>query len=118
MSNPELIRTVYTILQPDGTPTNGVVMWPENPGYERIRELTNTILGVDTFPERVVYRKADGGVADMLVDEDGHNVGQQYNTQATAHYRRDWMLKNPGQNPDFMHHIVGIAIVFDRKVWY
>lgn len=112
------METKYTVLHPDGTVVNGIVQWPEYPGYDAIRELTNPILGGESYLERVVWRTSTGHYADMLVDEDGIPKGLPVNPAATTLYQHDWCIKNPGQNPNFLPSIFGVVIVFERKVWY
>lgn len=96
---------------------------PRDPGYDRLKVLLGPILGEGRWLERVaVLADFDGGTdfkpSDMFVDEDGHDAGLPRNEAATVIYRRNWLIQHPSTDPETMPHIVGTAILFDRRVWF
>lgn len=96
---------------------------PRNPGYERLLSLIEPVLGKGRWMERVsVLADFDSGTnfqpTDMFVDENGHLSGLPFNKEATTIYRRAYLTRNPNHDPSEMPHIVGTAILFDRRVWF
>ena len=55
---------------------------------------------------------------DMFVHEDGHLVGLSCNDVATAIYRANVLMHEPGKyRPESLPVIVGTAVLFRDKVW-
>lgn len=119
-----LIPTGYTIFHPNGVIGSGTIDWPHDPGYEAIKRLVTPLLG-GTFLERVTvwltadYRPGnDGRYADMFVDDEGAVKQLPRNEAATTIYRCNWLTQHPKTEPESMPAIHGVAVLFDRRVWY
>jgi hypothetical protein len=103
---------------------------PREPGYEIIRDLIAPLLGgKGTYLERVAVLADFGGgdnhqPLDMFVDENGmlHQPRPPRNETATTHYRRATMMGRSGArkpaDPEQLPFIVGVAVLFDRRVWF
>ena len=55
---------------------------------------------------------------DMFVDEDGLGKGLEYNPKATAIYQYNALKNNPGISKEELCPIVGVALVFGRRIWF
>lgn len=55
---------------------------------------------------------------DMFVDETGVNRNLGRNKAATDIYRASWMKRHPGEDPETLPAIEGVAVVFDVQVWF
>ncbi|WP_298800042.1 hypothetical protein [uncultured Devosia sp.] len=96
---------------------------PREPSYEKLAALIEPILGKGHWLERVsVLADFDGGEnhqpTDMFVDENGHYLQLPFNREATRIYRRAYLKRHPHHDPAEMPHVVGPAILFDRRVWF
>lgn len=110
------MKTTYTVIRPDGTQVDGEVDWPHEPGYDRIDALVRPLIdGASLEHVSVLYQNKPH---DMFVDDEGLIKDLARNEVATAIYRRYWLSKNPGANPETLSHIAGTAIIFHRRVWY
>jgi hypothetical protein len=111
------ILTTYTIMYPDPSSCEekGQIVWPEEPGYERLRGLLVPILRGNFEHVSVKYR---GKKADMFVHDEGRNMGLGFNPIATMVYRTAWLDTHPTAKPDDLQWIAGVAVVFDRRVWF
>ena len=107
------MRTTYRILRPNGQHEAREVEWPADPTYHQIERLIKPLLGGEDLEHvNVTYR---GERADMFVCENGKLFNMPRNETATGIYRTDRV--RPGRDPESVSYIVGVAIVFDRKVW-
>jgi hypothetical protein len=110
-------KTGYMIFRPDGTSERGEVDWPHEPGYDRLKRMIEPIVGGPLEHVAVLH---NGKRADMFVDEMGHVYAtgpKPFNEAATKIYRANWMKQHPGQDPEDLPTIAGIAVLFDRIVW-
>lgn len=117
------MKTTYSIYRPGiAEPERGEIEWPEDPGYQRIKALVEPLLGDKERLEHVTVLHNDGP-ADMFVSEMGHmvltyRVPLPINDAATAIYRAAWMRRHPGDDPHDLPTIAGVAVLFDRRVWF
>lgn len=110
-----MIETTYTVYQPDGSSYEGCIMWPKEPGYDLIREFVEPILHADLEHVAVLYK---GKKADMFVDDTGALKKLPINKAASDIYRAAYLKRYPDVDPENLSAIHGIAILFDRIVWY
>ena len=121
----EPIGTRYTIIRPGVAPSKaetGCVDWPKKPGYKRIKNLVEPILG-DYMEHVTVYwpsaASATSGYTDMFVDGSGQLKRLPLNAFATRIYRHNWLVHEPEKAAaSKLATIRGIAVLFHRKVWY
>jgi hypothetical protein len=121
MQQERLIYTCYKIVRPDGSHEAGDVTWPAQPSYDRLKFFVEPIVQgnlehvtvLDDFAGGTNYVRSD-----MFVNEDGHLLHLPRNVIATRIYRRNWLLRHPGTDPESIPFIVGPAILFDRRVWF
>lgn len=120
----QLVETLYTVIFPDGREDLRRVNMPEEPGYDALAKLIGPI--VDGHIERVNVLdpnrpdKDEFAYTDMFVDEMGHrrNPRPPVNEKATEIYRANWMKAHPDTNPAGLPKIVGVAVLFHRRVWF
>lgn len=116
------MKTEYTIFRVgDGAVERGEVDWPREPGYHKIRDLVEPILG-DGEPMEHVSVLWQGKRADMFVSKYGHMALDSRpplprNDRATDIYRTKWMTQHPDGDPESLLTITGTAILFHRIVW-
>lgn len=117
------MKTCILIMRPDQPHESAEHDLPREPGYEKLLAIIEPILGQGRWMERVsVLADFKGGTdfkpTDMFVDENGHLTGLPFNRAATIIYRRNALMQRPGTDPSTLPHIVGTAILFDRRVWF
>ena len=118
------IATTYTVYRPDGTRTIGCVMWPAEPGYGLIKELIEPLLDEERREDlEHVTVLHEGKRADMFVAECGRlpmtwRPPLSRNEDATTIYRNNYLTQHPGFDPEKIADIRGVAILFDRQVWF
>lgn len=66
--------------------------------------------------EHVSVLLENGQSGDMFVSEEGGLWTP--NERATVHYRRAWLTRHPGADPDSLAMVWGPAILFTRRVWF
>lgn len=119
--DPVLMQTDYTVIEPDGTKTHGVVEWPAKPGFRTIAAVVEPVLhkarpGADL--ERVLVFW-DGKYADMFVDDCGQMLNLPVNPEATKVYHNNVRVHDPEHAYDArLVSIHGIAVLFNRRVWH
>jgi hypothetical protein len=114
-----MISTHYSVLRTDGSEILGVVEWPEEPSYDQIAKLV--VPRLDGHPlEHVTILSKKLDRVDMFVAEDGHIYCRELarNERATEEYRRNWLTRHPGCDPESLPYIIGPAVLFHRRVWY
>lgn len=115
------VETAYRIIRPgDGALERHVIAWPPEPGYLLIKNLVEPLL--DGEPLEQVSVLHDGMPRDMFVSEVGrlampHRGPLPRNDRATAIYRTNWLTRHPGTDPETLHWIAGVAVLFERRVW-
>lgn len=113
------MRTDYTIYHPNGVrehSEHSFVDWPEDPGYVLIRNFVKPILKGGELEHVTVLH--DGKYLDMFVDDMGHSKSLPLNAEATAIYRNNARTRDPSRDPETMPRIVGVAVLFSRRVWF
>ena len=119
------MKTSYRILFPDGKETSGEVNWPEEPGYDRIAALVRPLLGPGRHlehlyvfrPDTVVPEKIqEEDIRDMFVDDCGLMDELPVNEAATRIYWAHFL--RGGAYVIRLNKIHGLAVLFDRRVWF
>ena len=112
------MRTTYQIIPPTGDIENCEVEWPRDPGLATISEIVMPVLTRArmhcNFEHVAVLH--DGKPCSMFVDDEGLIRHQLINLRATEVYHA--ASKSRGMNTRFAGRIHGIAILFDRNVWF
>jgi len=116
------MNTNYHVIQVDGSVSSSSVDWPREPGYDRIKALVEPLLGKDEPLEHVSVLQ-HGKRADMFVSEYGHmqlttRDPLPINPKATAIYRNNWLTQHPEADPAALPDIAGVAVLFERIVWF
>lgn len=111
------MKTIATIYRPDGTEETQEVDWPREPGFKRLDEFLAPLIGVDSANWEHVSVLWNDKALDMFVDENGQSNGLSHNAKATEIYRNN-AVKRMGKKTEDLPDIVGIAVLFDRRVWY
>lgn len=120
----EAIPTTYTIFHPNGEREERFVNWPERPGYRELKAVIEPIIGGELERVNVLdpnrKDKAEFAYTDMFVDEMGQHKRPRppVNLEATEIYRANWLKQHPNVNPASLPNIVGVAVLFHRKVWF
>jgi hypothetical protein len=116
--------TSYTIYYPSGETKRGEVDWPDVPSDSRIAEFVDLILGPGRNLKHVRVLRADIGESDLITPKDSRDMfvydscaldGLPLNPEATRIYQA--LFKLNGVRGD-LPAIYGVAIVFDRRVWF
>ena len=108
------MKTNYTVFHPDGSELKGALDWPEFPSRELVSEFVETILPASALELMPLEIHHDHMISDMFVKADYH---QPRNESATTVYRQNYIVHNPGTNPESLPFIAGPAVLFYRKVW-
>lgn len=117
-----LVETKYTVYHPDGKTEDHSLMLQHDPGYDALKKIMARHLGEGNWLEHVTVLH-DGKPKDMFVDEEGLLKGLPVNIAATEIYHTYSKQQNPsgyaaaamsGQ----LSPIVGVAILFHRRVWF
>lgn len=114
------METKYTILIPGEPARDASVDVPVQPSYGDFKRTIGPILTAN-IPgewEHVTIMLPDGNRSDMFVDENFLARGLPRNPEATEHYRRATMTREPKTNPEDLPPILGPAIVFHRRIWF
>jgi len=88
---------------------------PPKPSYRQLCQLLDPLFQRRHFEHVTVLY--EGRRADMFVDERGRLDDLPFNEAATAIYRNNWLTQYPGTNPDSLHWIAGLAVLFEKIVW-
>ena len=110
------ITTTILVIKPNGDLVSKPHQLPRDPGYDALRALVLPHLAPGGM-ERVAVLYA-GNPCDMFVDDEGLIKRLPFNRVATGIYRANSMRHDPKQNPDDLPFIAGVAVLFDRKVWF
>jgi hypothetical protein len=109
--------TEYTIIRANGDEQVHTVELPAEPDYFQLKAVIQPIIGEHNDFERVAVLH-DGQATDLFVDENGLLKGLPRNERATAIYRHNWLTQHPGTDPETLPWIVGVAVLFSRRVWF
>lgn len=110
----DIVTTRMLVLYPDGRKTETEVMLVREPGREILCRLVEPFL--DDKPMEHVTVLFEGKRGDMFVDETGALDGLPANAAATDIYYAAWEKSGGERVPGF--EICGVAVVFDRQVWF
>lgn len=108
--------TTYHVIKPDGTKTTHTVDWPGEPGLDRMKTVIEPLLDGARLEHVAVLH--EGRRHDMFVDEEFVSKGLPYNAEATEIYRCNWMTQHPDVDPESLPPILGVAVLFDRLIWF
>jgi len=109
------METTMYIFKPDGDHDVLEVDLARDPGYIELKKLVEPLLSGGM--ERVTVKFQDK-VVDMFVDEIGLLKGLPRNEAATMIYRKNTLDHNPEMDPEELSFIAGVAVVFNRPVWF
>ena len=110
------MKTTYYVLDILGRPREQSVDWPRDPGSDRIKALVQPLLKGGNPDHVTVLHNGERG--DMFVDDKGQEKQLARNIKATRIYRAATLARAPQTDPESLPWIWGIAILFDRVVWY
>jgi hypothetical protein len=115
-----MIDTEFVILFPNGRRENRVAQLADEPGFEALDALIRPLIGGGDIEHVWVRTDGEDGVGrtSMFVDDCGHLKGCPRNEEATDLYRRAHMARHPSTDPETLPCIVGVAVVFERRVWF
>lgn len=122
------MKTRITIMRPDQPHEGQEYDLPREPGYEKLKAIIEPLLDGGWMERVAVLADFAGGThfqpTDMFVDENGHLKLPPLprNEAATIIYRRATMLGRTSApkpaDPEQLPFIVGVAVLFDRRVWF
>lgn len=116
--NPK-IETAYAIIVPGKPPVLMATMMTQRPSLDELRSVIRPALRLtdDDHFERVAVLN-QGVPTDMFVDECGAVKGLPRNDEATKIYHAFWLTKYPDADVSKLPFIAGIAVLFNRRVWF
>jgi len=90
------------------------------PVYPELSDLLDTEfarlgIGDDWEHVTVLYK---GRRCDMFVAEGSAHDGSPRNEAATEIYRTAWMDRHPDADPEDLPAAYGVAVLFDKQVWF
>ena len=98
---------------------------PRDPSYKQLCAVLDPLFFKRHWEHVFVYMGEEPGLGrsayrDMFVDERGQLDGFPRNEAATAIYRRNVLMHEPAKHPDpeALPDIVGLAVLFERQVWF
>jgi hypothetical protein len=116
------METKVLIMTPDQPNEHRIFELPERPSYHEIAELMQLLIGCEHCEHVNVLADFAGGVAfkhsDMFVDEIGQQKRLPRNENATVVYRRNALLHQGVRDPESLPSIVGVAVLFERRIWF
>jgi len=86
------------------------------PGFHELVDIIMPFLGKGHLEHVAVLD--DGERNDMFVDDMGQLKRLPRNEAATAIYRASHLSRHPETDPETMSYIYGVAVMFDRRVWF
>ncbi|NTE96712.1 hypothetical protein [Agrobacterium tumefaciens] len=112
------MQTTFTIIQPDGAEEVHTVELPEQPEFKQLAAVIQPILGKNRDMERINVFWQDR-YACMFVDDMGVLDDLPLNAKATEIYNNNLRVHNPELHAELgVNPIHGVAILFDRRVWF
>lgn len=110
------MKTEITVYSIGAEPVTSSVDWPDDPGYQRIKDFVTPLLnGGDLERVRVLH---EGVYTDMFVDEDGIRKGLPINNAATPIYHANMLSRQADADTSDWPKVHGTAILFHRQVWF
>lgn len=115
-----MTHTGFMILHPEGWQERRTAPLADEPGFAALDALIRPLIGGGDIEH--VWVRTDGEEGpdrtSMFVDDCGHLKGLRRNQAATLLYRRAHMARHPSTDPETLPCIVGVAVLFDRRVWF
>lgn len=111
------MKTIATIYKPDGTEETREMDWPKEPGFKRLDKFLAPIIGVPSANWEHVSVEWNHKHLDMFVDEEGQLKNLPHNAMATKIYC-NYSITHRAMIAEDLPDVVGVAVLFDRRVWY
>ncbi len=119
------MKTKMLIMRPDQPHETVEIDLPEEPGYDKLSKIVEPLLN-GPLEQVSVWADFYGGTSyqplDMFVHDCGLLEGLPRNEAATLIYRRaNQMGKSSApkvDDPEKLSFIAGVAVLFDRRVWF
>jgi hypothetical protein len=116
-----MIDTTYHVIQVDGTKSTATAQLPDEPTLKDLEAIIRPILNGE--PLERVRVLVDDHYTDMFVSELGQceittRGPLPINIKATKIYRANWLKAHPSDDPDKLPTIAGVAVLFERPVWF
>lgn len=114
--------TKYQVIQPDGTTTEHEVDLPADPSLREMNTICVPHIGPGEPLERVKVFW-DGFYRSMFVSEMGHRAlttrgPLPINPKATEIYHNNIKVHAPAEHDPDGPTIAGVAVLFDRRIWF
>lgn len=106
----------YVAIHPGGREDRFVARLPIRPTYDEIAKVVGPHFSNAHFEHVSVLW--DGKPLDMFVDEEGQLKHLPLNLRATKIYRNNWMQSHPAADPESLPTVVGLALLFSRRIWF
>jgi hypothetical protein len=112
---PPTIPTEYLAIHPSGREDRFSARLPAEPTYQQLVSVISPHFPNAEFEH--VYVLWDDKPLDMFVDEQGQRKQLPLNPRATKIYRNNWMTQHPDADPESLPTVVGLALLFSRRIW-
>lgn len=99
----------------DVDPDQREIDWVRPPSFAQLDKLLKPLFQNRHWEHVTVLY--EGRRADMFVDERGAIDEFPRNERATAIYRNNWLTRHPEADPESLHAIYGLAVLFEKIVW-
>jgi hypothetical protein len=103
----------FRVIRADGTETKHEANLTASPTLAEMRAVIDPHLG-GAGMELVIIA---GSRVDMFVDDLATVLGLPRNAKATEIYRKHWLDRHPGADPESMPQIDGPVVIFEGIVW-
>lgn len=120
-----LITTKYTILRPNGIDESGEIGLSPEPGLKQLDAVLDPIFHAQrplAHYEHVRIFSEAGQYVSMFVDEESSLLRMAFNRKATIEYHRNMIVNRRAPQIDGIipgsPSIHGVAVLFDRNVWF
>lgn len=116
--------TKYKVIHPDGKVDEFEGNLAERPLFHQLQAVVQPFLEsqrAGSNMEHVTVLSDEGYRTDMFVDEEGHSYGLPINDEATRIYHRASIARGEKHNLGIIPGaptIAGVAIYFERRVWF
>lgn len=111
------MKTTLTIMVPGAEPVTEEHDLPDEPDFDKLREIL--VPHLNDLPERVRVLH-EGAYTDMFVGDSSalRRDVHKRNEAATKIYRANWLSQHPDDDPEGLPAIWGPACLFSRPVWF
>lgn len=120
-----LITTKFTILRPTGIDESGEIIFSPEPTRRQLDAVLNPIFHAQrplARYEHVRIFSEAGQYVSMFVDEESSLLRMAFNRRATIEYHRNLIAHANAAHIDGIitgsPYIHGVAVLFDRTVWF